>query len=1216
MEEVNPMTEIRNLSQIRRSKPEIRTGDVRGVGFRPSAFFRISTFGFRICVTLIFLLLATTAFAQTPLSNLVYAVGTTARDNSSQDWSYLLIDSSDPQVIAGKRFAIYGKPGTPTDPGAFTLRGNLVQQTDLAAINTKLNQSVVLGQDLTSLNNALAMQVGTNVLGVLRKVPGITTQTLAQKVATAFQVASTDPSVAEQIMLLEMGNPGFRICAGHAFSEIISSITTYEIRELDPITGAAGNVVGRVTLVPNAPVVMPAPGKPFQVVSNQPIEHLLIRLRWGTPPELRRLSVLHVGFNLWRIPRAAAELANFHITPPTSAQLSSNPNFARANRSSVFATMEYTTGSGAGAADDPADRINYFFSDNGRGSAAPLFTDGEEFYYFVTARDLLGRDGLVSPGGLARACRRLAPKQPTNVRVVNTVIPGSTNLPRLQVVWIQNTNAVDLVTHYWIYRWPNPTMALTNDATPLAFRVGVVTNAPGTNMNSFIDTAAGAMTNANISNVWYTVRAVSQAECDPLLSPHAGPAWGVLRQRDAPAAATGSVVGSCGTPVGMFQNFATNPIAADPQHWNFRLTCVRRDSGIAWVKFTITNLASVVETIGPVYFPPDGDTAQVDYLQPATYTNAIRQLFVSCTVGTFYDHVSKPVNAVISTPFPNTQQREVVFFSGQLLSTALSSSDPLLSVVNGGQSSCISPYSVVPDASGMVALFFDTALPSGAVTLIQALTNNTWYDVAVVSPDSNNVYWVSYPECLIGPVPPFRGCTVNLPPDTNCDQHIARASDSGAVAPIRVRFRLTPRTREYRIYRRADEGPLTLIAQGAGAYDPAKATKILEVKDDAMPPSPTRLCYFVQLLDEHGNGSPLSFIGCKEVKPATLPRPVLSEPSAIGTTNNPQVALNWFCPIAGVARFQFKISLVDAPTPPSSPAPSGFASPQIKIFPGYDKNTSYLGIEKIKNIYLTLFSEAHLTSRIGPGFGPGPQFTINANVMPNVTYAISVAAVDNQGHVGNASEVWQFKWIPPVQLATVPWPARKLPPVQDFSVTGPGVAAILLKDANFQQDFRFPVGVRIGQINRNQNEVIAISNARSTNYASYSVRSLTLNPDPIAQVFHRNGNGESLLPIVVYRQQVTNAIYPKVSGDMTQVSPLIERIPWQAFDFRDFRVVSIPDRLFAISYENVDDVGYNPLSLRDQQPVLSGARYRYSVVRFDAKREPLEVIPAGEVDIP
>ncbi len=38
--------------------------------------------------------------------------------------------------------------------------------------------------------------------------------------------------------------------------------------------------------------------------------------------------------------------------------------------------------------------------------------------------------------------------------------------------------------------------------------------------------------------------------------------------------------------------------------------------------------------------------------------------------------------------------------------------------------------------------------------------------------------------------------------------------------------------------------------------------------------------------------------------------------------------------------------------------------------------------------------------------------------------------------------------------------------------------------------------------------------------------------------------------------------------------------------------------------------------LRDQQPVLLGARYRYFVVRFKANREVDYIIPAGEVEIP
>ena len=1174
-------------------------------------------------------LVLATAHAQTPLSNLVYTAGTTIRDISNQDWTYVLLDTSDPQVIAGKRFVVYGKTGYPTNAGSFTLRGNLVQAPDVATINTRLNQSVALGQNLGSLNDALAMQVGTNVMGLLRKVPGITGQSLPQKVLTAFQLAATDPALAEMISLLAKGNPGLNLCAGRAFSEVIGSVTTYEVRELNPATGAAGDLVGRVTLVPNAPVVLPAPGKPFQVVSNQPSEHLQIRVRWGTPPELRRLSVLNVGFNLWRIPRLVAEAANYHNLPPSTAQLLSNTNFVRANRAPVYTAMDYSIGSGAGAADDPADRTTFFFSDSSRGSGLPPFNDGQQFYYFVTARDLLGRDGLVSAGGLASACRRSPPPPPTGVRVENAVVPSSTNTARLQVFWKQNTNAADLVTQYWIYRWPNPTMALTNEATPLNNLAGTVAQLPGTNFNSFIDNSPGALTNAGLSNIWYTVRAVSQAACDNLFSPPSAPAWGVLRDRTAPDAATGTVVGSCGTPVVMFQAFATNSVNTDTNSWHLRLTCVRRDSGIAWVQYSLTNTDGTVDNIGPIYFPPDGDTATLD-LNPTAFAPAQPgQIGVSCVVGTIYDQVAQPRSCVFNVPFPFTQQREAVFFAGQLLATALSYSDPLLSVLNNGNFVCSPGYYVTPDASGMVSMQF--SLAPGTPALIQALTNNTWIDIAVVTPDTNGFYWVSYPACLVGPLPTFQGCAVNLPSDAGCDQHVAYAADGGAVAPLKVRFKLTKRTREYRVYRRAGDGPLTFLAQGAAVYDPSNPNKIIETKDEGMPSVPVRLCYFVQLLDENGNGSPLSFIGCKESKPPKIPKPVLSEPKPTGTLGSPQVILTWFCPTAGISRFQVKIKRLD---PPTTNSQSGFASAAVKKFSGYNAQATYLGVTKESHSLLGIlaalsFDEAHFTSPIGVGFGPGPQFTLTGSVLANVKYLISVTPVDDQGRVieTSTSEAVPFVWTAPVEPVTVPWPARSMPPVRTFEVVGSvpslpgvpvlGVAAVLLVDANFQQDQRYPVGIRIGLMDRDSDHMGLQQNIRSSAYASYNVYQSQANPDPNTYVHRRKGSGESLLPIVVYRQQVTNALFPKVSGDVLQVSPLIERVPWAIIPFSvDYTTVAIPDRLFAIGTEFTAQATFYPLYLRDQQPVQQGAKYRYLVVRFNAKREIQEIIPAGDLQIP
>ncbi|HPU54976.1 MAG TPA: hypothetical protein PLH97_01680 [Verrucomicrobiota bacterium] len=595
------------------------------------------------------------ASGQGALSNFVFAAGTTARDASNNDWSYVVLGSPSPALFDGKTFAVFGKTGAPTDPGTFTARGTLFRAADAGTVTARLNQSIALGQDLQTLNNALN--------GLLRSIPGITNQALAQKVLIAFEIANTDAVIAQLLELLASGNPGLQLCAGRAFSEPLPVTTTYEVREINPLTGAPGDVVGRVTIVPNAPVVLPAPGPPFQVMTNDPSDHLLIRLRWGTPPELRRLSLLGFGYNLWRIPRAAAEAGNFHVVPPTIAQLNSHPDFTRANvNSPIMALREMPPGAGIGAAEDPTDAITYFFADDGRTTTGTNFQDGEEFYYFVTARDLLGRDGFPSQGRLARACRRNPPAPPAEVRVENTVLPGSTNLPRLLVVWEQNIDVADGVNEYWVYRWANATSMLTYEATPLSNRVGVVAHAVGTNLNYFLDNSPGALTNANPSNVWYTVRAVSLGACDPLLSAHAGPAWGVLRERSAPNATTGEVLGSCGAPVLQLIAVSTNAnVFTSDGSRPARIVIVRRDPGIEWAELTV--LSGLTNFLQPgfnqrIYFPPDGD--RIEIVQPVPFENVVN-FHVVCRVGNALETASIPASYARDTRWPPATEFQVEF---------------------------------------------------------------------------------------------------------------------------------------------------------------------------------------------------------------------------------------------------------------------------------------------------------------------------------------------------------------------------------------------------------------------------------------------------------------------------------------------------------------------------------------------------------------------------
>ena len=1157
------------------------------------------------------------SFAQAPLNDLVFTVGTTAQSGANH-YSYVLVGAVAPELLQGKRFAVYGKAGAPASANPFTLRATLSQPNDVPTLNSLLNQSVPLGQDLNGLGDSL------NAL--LQRVPGITNQPIAQKVFTALQVAQTNAQTASFLRLYERSNPGLSLARGHAFTELITGLTTYEVREMNLVTGVAGDVIGRVTIAPAGQVVLPAPGAPFQVSSNTPTEDLTIKLRWGTTEALRRLSLLNYGFNVYRIERGLAELLGFHLTPPTTAQLLSL-NFVRLNGAPALASKQFNVG-GPGGAGDLSDGTTSFVSDNNRRFEAGglAFNDGQQFYYFVTARDILGRDGLSSPAGLARACKRVPPSVPKEVAVHDApLVLNQTNIiQRLRITWQQNTNANETVTEYWIYRWPNPSMIFSNNLVPLSNRVGVVSHQLGTNVNSFLDNGSNAPTTPGLGVYWYSVRAVHVAACAPLLSPHSAPASGVLRQRAGPDATTGSVLGSCGAPAVIYTGFSRDTDSNRfPTRLYYRLVCLRRDQGIAWAQFMVTNSFGEVEILSPIYFAPDSDRLDFEYTtsfdRPDRYVTA-----VACVVGTGPQRASKPANAFFASPPPTPQRWDANFIAGTILLTAVNPADPLLPAINTRfpGTVCFPANNVQADPSGTVTMQFDLFAPRPPV-MVQANTNGpnstNWFNVGLATPDVNGVYAVSYPACTIGPLPLFRGCVADLPVDADCAEHLTgTGAADGAVAPIILKFKLTPRTREFRLYKQVNDGTLSLISQGASAYNVARPNFQITIPDDTMPPSAARLCYYVQLLDEHGNGSPMALLGCKEAGPATPPKPVLSEPVPVGGVGSPKVTLNWFCPTAGVSRFQIMIKRTDNSDDP------GFVNPvlaKVKVFEVVLKplfQLKYLNGLKISDL-----TGIQYTPKLSSGFGPGPQFTLTADVLPNVPYEITVASVNATGDRFTSSETWPFTWVPPVPRITVPWPFRPLPPVQPFDRFAPGstlfgsaprVAAVLFTDEfdGNLDDSRYPVGIRIGQLPQQLDATETIGTTEFVHYYPGQGNALA---DPALYAFRRLSSdpsraGESLLPIVVYRQQVTNAAFPRVSGDLVQVTPMIDRIPYYRVDPFE---VSIPDRLIAVRHEN-DGQTYS-MYLRDQQPVIRQARYRYFVVRFNDQREVAEVIPAGELEI-
>jgi len=171
-------------------------------------------------------------------------------------------------------------------------------------------------------------------------------------------------------------------------------------------------------------------------------------------------------------------------------------------------------------------------------------------------------------------------------------------------------------------------------------------------------------------------------------------------------------------------------------------------------------------------------------------------------------------------------------------------------------------------------------------------------------------------------------------------------------------------------------------------------------------------------------------------------------------------------------------------------------------------------------------------------------------------------------------------------------------------------------------DARYPVGIVIGSFPVNNGYGLQISfNVGTSNFVSYTFGGgkvvdpngfilTAISPDPTR-------NGQLLLPIVAYRQQVANTNFPRVTGNLVQCSPLIEKIAY-SLNFHPFNAssVTIVDRLIAATEVPAcqDCDNFIPiLCLRDQQPVIHGATYQYYVVRFNDKREVDEVLPTNPV---
>ena len=154
--------------------------------------------------------------------------------------------------------------------------------------------------------------------------------------------------------------------------------------------------------------------------------------------------------------------------------------------------------------------------------------------------------------------------------------------------------------------------------------------------------------------------------------------------------------------------------------------------------------------------------------------------------------------------------------------------------------------------------------------------------------------------------------------------HDARPVGEEEIQPITVFMDVPETTREWRIYRSVDAGPLALVKSGISGGplgSPDAAVSDVIIQDKAMPPNGALMRYFGQCFDQNNNPSPLKFLAEVPLLPAPA-TPMLNAPIMEGSVpGSPIVRLKWFCPTPGVQRFRITLVPVDAPLNVNEGAP-------------------------------------------------------------------------------------------------------------------------------------------------------------------------------------------------------------------------------------------------------------------------------------------------------
>jgi hypothetical protein len=1016
------------------------------------------------------------------LGDMMFTAGTGKTLDSGAEWAWLQWMATDGALLQNRPMDIYLKPGDAASVNPFALKGRSMQTTDPRSIALLLARGETLGENLANLEGAVdSLYSGAEPVASL---------TLSEKLAALISGSQDDPELYNNLVFMGRAHPAVSMAIGQGFAcEVPSSgYSTFEVRDHN-----TSEVIGRITLLAGSPEVLPAPGPLLQILEESPMGHLNVRLRWDIPTALKKVSLLQFGYNLYRMPKAYAEdpARRYDLTPPAYdaiADLVDGSNVVKVNRMPIVVDA-------ATAAVDAYFAID----DNNWESGGSQFPDGAEYYYFISALDLLGRDGDLSDGLPASPFDRMAPGVPHGLRAraVSGYAAG-TRSQWIELSWEHDTTDPD-VAAYYVYRHDSIGDMQSNAVYAVSNRLSGAIVPGGETRIKYEDHSLGS--NDWNTTYWYTVRSEDASAGGGNLSGNSAPAYGVLRDWVGPPAATGVVVNIQSVSLLCSFDYVDKPAIVEPN--NIELSCTRPDksSQIAWAEFSYykghyqgAGSETNATALGRYYFRPEevliAQQFEIDISGEDRYTT------VFCRVGSENGKVS------------NYAYKDQYVTDDGL-------------VFKGEEQWLTGPVGTVPGP-------------------------HVWGDYPNMT----------YPEIIIPAV-------------------------EGAVS--------------YRLYRRVDGGLRTLVSQGE--MDEILGALITDYSGGSV--NGGRICYYYQLFDEHGNPGPMVLIFCFEVEPRVdLPTPILEpiNPTGIATGSpGPGLELNWFCTTPGVERFEVAVALDDGELSPTFGTQSyvlqGGQSNMLEVVVGGATNTVAFGFYR--------------TGRAGTTFGVAgsPLFSLENAIDLDRDYTIMVRAVGTTGSLGSWSNVETFRWSTvPDMGPLVPWPARPLPAVQE-SVFHADLVAEFLDESSYRNMFGTSrVGIRIGEIP---------ANAQLDQRKPYEIQFSKIF-DPMDYLYtNAYNNVETVMPCVLYRYQIANSLYLKVSGDVAQVSPLMETIA-----YGNTSVTTVYDPFIAIS--RVTDSG-DPwgIYLVDTQPVVRGATYQYLLMRFDEETKELDrIIPAGTVTIP